>query len=232
MQKLAEGRRLPRRRQRHRRASGLADRLPGQGRDALHRLLGAGGLRGRGDAGLARQLFGAQGAGGDRRRRPLHRRRQRRGLGGQRQRARPRTSRSSSSSTCSRPRSTTSTSPASAASRRDAERARPGQEPEGPGNGRAGWTPTAPTTSCSAPAAGTPSSNVCQSILDGSIEPAAGAAQIQADVMATRAKAANRAPSPGRRRSRASPARLRQRSCRRLRPAIGRVRISEVRSAP
>jgi raffinose/stachyose/melibiose transport system substrate-binding protein len=34
-------------------------------------------------------------------------------------------------------------------------------------------------------------SNVCQGILDGSIEPAAGAAQIQADVMATRSKAAN-----------------------------------------
>lgn len=31
-------------------------------------------------------------------------------------------------------------------------------------------------------------SNVCQSILDGSIEPAAGAAQIQADVLATRAQ--------------------------------------------
>ena len=31
-------------------------------------------------------------------------------------------------------------------------------------------------------------SNVCQSILDGSIEPAAGAAQIQADVMAIRAQ--------------------------------------------
>ena len=35
------------------------------------------------------------------------------------------------------------------------EFARPGQEPEGPGNGQAGWTPTEPTTSCSAPAAGT-----------------------------------------------------------------------------
>jgi raffinose/stachyose/melibiose transport system substrate-binding protein len=34
-------------------------------------------------------------------------------------------------------------------------------------------------------------SNVCQGILDGSIEPAAGAAQIQADVMATRAQMAN-----------------------------------------
>ena len=34
-------------------------------------------------------------------------------------------------------------------------------------------------------------SNVCQSILDGSIEPAAGAKQIQSDVMATRSKAAN-----------------------------------------
>ena len=33
-------------------------------------------------------------------------------------------------------------------------------------------------------------SNVCQGILDGSIEPAAGAAQIQADVLATRSKAA------------------------------------------
>lgn len=33
-------------------------------------------------------------------------------------------------------------------------------------------------------------SNVCQGILDGSIEPAAGAAQIQSDVMATRAQAA------------------------------------------
>lgn len=32
-------------------------------------------------------------------------------------------------------------------------------------------------------------SNVCQGILDGSVEPAAGAAQIQADVMATRSKA-------------------------------------------
>jgi ABC-type glycerol-3-phosphate transport system substrate-binding protein len=32
-------------------------------------------------------------------------------------------------------------------------------------------------------------SNVCQGILDGSIEPAAGAKQIQADVMTTRAKA-------------------------------------------
>ena len=32
-------------------------------------------------------------------------------------------------------------------------------------------------------------SNVCQGILDGSIEPTAGAKQIQADVMATRAKA-------------------------------------------
>ena len=34
-------------------------------------------------------------------------------------------------------------------------------------------------------------SNVCQGILDGSIEPAAGATQIQADVLATRAQAAN-----------------------------------------
>ena len=34
-------------------------------------------------------------------------------------------------------------------------------------------------------------SNVCQGILDGSIEPAAGAKQIQADVMATRSKASN-----------------------------------------
>jgi len=32
-------------------------------------------------------------------------------------------------------------------------------------------------------------SNVCQGILDGSIEPAAGAKQIQADITATRAKA-------------------------------------------
>lgn len=34
-------------------------------------------------------------------------------------------------------------------------------------------------------------SNVCQGVLDGSVEPAAGAAQIQADVLATRAKASN-----------------------------------------
>lgn len=34
-------------------------------------------------------------------------------------------------------------------------------------------------------------SNVCQGILDGSVEPAAGAAQIQADVLATRGKASN-----------------------------------------
>ena len=32
-------------------------------------------------------------------------------------------------------------------------------------------------------------SNVCQGILDGSIEPADGAKQIESDVMATRAKA-------------------------------------------
>lgn len=34
-------------------------------------------------------------------------------------------------------------------------------------------------------------SNVCQGILDGSVEPAVGAAQIQADVLATRGKASN-----------------------------------------
>lgn len=37
-------------------------------------------------------------------------------------------------------------------------------------------------------------SNVCQGILDGSIEPAAGAAQIQSDVLATRAQSATQSP--------------------------------------